>query len=61
LRIIYYLTFGFGIFFLLIENLRRGVSYFAVNATTMIEDYLMGIIMISVALLYRRNKENHRG
>ena len=53
MRIIYYLTFGFGIFFVLIEYLRGGVSYFAVNAITMIEDYLMGIIMISVALLYR--------
>lgn len=56
-NIIYYLTYGFGIFFLLIENIRRGVSYFAINATTMIEDYLMGIIMIVVALVYRKNKE----
>lgn len=57
MKSIYYITFGFGVFFLLIENLRRGVSYFAVNATTMIEDYLMGIILIVAALMYKRHKE----
>ena len=54
---IYYLTIGFGAFFLLIENIRRGVSYFEINATTMIEDYLMGVIFISAALIYRKNRE----
>lgn len=57
MRSIHYLTYGFGVFFLLIENLRRGVSYYAINATTMIEDCLMGIIMITAALVYKKNKE----
>ncbi len=33
------------------------MSYFAVNATTMIEDYLMGVIFIVVALIYGKNRE----
>ena len=57
MKSIHYLTFGFGVFFLLIENVRRGISYFTVNATTMIEDYLMGIIMITVAIVYTKYKE----
>lgn len=57
MKSIHYVTLGFGVFFLLIENVRRGVSYFAVNATTMIEDYLMGVIFIVVALVYGKNKE----
>ncbi len=57
MKSIHYVTLGFGVFFLLIENVRRGVSYFAVNATTMIEDYLMGVIFIVVALIYGKNRE----
>lgn len=57
MKLIHYLTYGFGIFFILIENLRRGLSYFSINATTMIEDYLMGIILIVVAFIYGKNRE----
>ena len=57
MKSIYYMTWGFGAFFLLIENLRRGVSYFSVNATTMIEDYLMGVVFIAAAFMYQRDRE----
>lgn len=57
MKSIQYLTYGFGIFFLVIEFVRRGVAYLGVNATTMIEDVLMGLVMIAAAYVYGKNKE----
>ncbi len=50
-------TLGIGIFYFVIEFVRRGFSYLAINASTMIEDMLMGVIMISSALVYKKDKE----
>ena len=49
MRIVYYLTYVMAFIFLAGETARRGVGYFSVNATTMIEDYLCGILMIWAA------------
>ena len=57
MKSIQYTTYGFGAFFLIIEIARRGVGYFSVNATTMIEDLLMGVILIAVAMVYGKNRE----
>lgn len=34
------------------ETLRRGLSYLSVNATTMVEDYLCGALLLSAALCW---------
>ncbi len=49
MRIVYYLTYVMAFIFLAGETARRGVGYFSVNATTMIEDYLCGILLIWAA------------
>jgi hypothetical protein len=56
MKVINYLTIFFGVFFLVIEYLRRGVSYYAINASTMIEDSALGILFLAAAFVYRKNK-----
>jgi hypothetical protein len=53
MRIVYYLTYVMAFVFILGETVRRGFSYFSINATTMIEDYLCGAILLSAALVWR--------
>lgn len=36
------------------ETLRRGIGYFSINATTMIEDYLFGLLLLIAAILFQR-------
>ena len=50
-----YLTAFMGLFFIAIETLRRGISYFSINATTMIEDYLCGALLLTSAYLWFRS------
>ena len=43
--------------FLVGETARRGIGYFAVNATTMIEDYLCGALLLSAAWIWFKGYE----
>lgn len=54
MRIVYYLTYVMAFVFLAGETVRRGIGYFAINATTMIEDYLCGILMVWAAWMWFR-------
>ena len=56
MKVINYITIFFGFFFMVIEYLRRGVSYYSINASTMIEDTALGIFFLVAALVYRSNK-----
>ena len=38
-----------GAIFILGETARRGLDYFAINATTMLEDYGSGVLLILAA------------
>lgn len=49
MKIVYPLTVVMAFVFLVGETARRGFSYFAVNATTMIEDYLAGAMLLWAA------------
>ena len=40
--------------FLFGETARRGIGYFSINATTMVEDYLCGAILITAAILWSK-------
>ena len=53
MRIVYYLTYLMVAVFLIGETARRGIGYFSVNATTMIEDYLCGLLLLAAALVWR--------
>lgn len=53
MRIVYYLTWLMVAVFLIGETARRGVGYFSINATTMIEDYLCGLLLLTAALVWR--------
>lgn len=50
----YYMAYVMAFVFLAGETARRGIGYFAVNATTMVEDYLCGAFLVLAALLWLR-------
>ena len=50
-----YISAFMGLFFIVVETARRGLSYFSINATTMIEDYLCGALLLSSAYLWFRS------
>ena len=50
MKIVYYVTYIMAAVFILGESLRRGLMYFTVNATTMVEDYLCGALLLLAAL-----------
>ncbi len=39
MKVVYYLAYVMAAVFILGETVRRGLSYFSINATTMVEDY----------------------
>ena len=43
------LAYAMGAMFILGETARRGLDYFAINATTMLEDYGSGVLLILAA------------
>ena len=43
------LAYAIGAMFILGETARRGIDYFSINATTMLEDYGSGILLILAA------------
>ena len=44
------LAYGMGAIFIIGETARRGIGYFSINATTMLEDYGSGILLILAAM-----------
>ncbi|SLN37837.1 hypothetical protein ROA7450_01824 [Roseovarius albus] len=53
MRTVYIMTWVMVAVFLIGETARRGIDYFAINATTMIEDYLCGLLLVAAALVWR--------
>lgn len=49
MKVVYYVTYIMAFVFLAGETARRGIGYFSVNATTMIEDYLCGALLLLAA------------
>jgi hypothetical protein len=43
MKAVYYLAYAMSAVFLIGETARRGIGYFSINATTMVEDYLCGV------------------
>lgn len=57
MNVIYHLSYIVGLTFIIGETLKRGFGEFAVNATTMFEDYLGGAILIAAALLWHKRHQ----
>ncbi|WNC67130.1 hypothetical protein RI845_11400 [Thalassotalea nanhaiensis] len=57
MKIVYILTYLMSFVFILGETLRRGLSYFSINATTMVEDYLCGLLLLTAAVLWTKGSQ----
>lgn len=60
MKAVYYLSYVMALFFLLGETARRGIGYFSINATTMIEDYLCGILLLFAAWVWFKGYDRAR-
>lgn len=54
MKFVHYITYLMSFVFLFGETARRGIGYFSINATTMVEDYLCGAILITAAILWSK-------
>lgn len=54
MKAVYYFNFVLAFVFLAGETARRGISYFSINATTMLEDYVAGLLLLFAALAWGR-------
>jgi hypothetical protein len=52
MKVVYGLTYVMAFVFLVGETARRGIGYFSINATTMIEDYLCGAFLLLAAFVW---------
>lgn len=57
MKVVYYLSYVMAFMFLVGETVRRGVSYFSVNATTMVEDYLCGVLLLWAAWSWHKKQK----
>lgn len=53
----HYMAYVMSIVFIFGETSRRGLEYFSVNATTMVEDYLCGALLLAAAVLWSKRHE----
>ena len=54
MKIVLFFNFLIAFVYLAGETARRGISYFSVNATTMLEDYVGGMVLLLAAILWVR-------
>ena len=52
MKFVYYLSWFMAFVFIVGETARRGLGYFSINATTMVEDYLSGVGLLLAALFW---------
>ena len=57
MKIVHYITYIVSFVFLFGETARRGIDYFSINATTMVEDYLCGALLLSAAILWSKKHQ----
>ena len=55
MKIAHYMAYVMSFVFIIGETSRRGFEYFSVNATTMVEDYLCGILLLTAAIFWSKN------
>ena len=52
----YFAAYIMAFVFIAGETLRRGLSYLSVNATTMVEDYICGALLLSAAIFWYQQR-----
>ena len=57
MKIAHYMAYIMSIVFIVGETARRGIGYFSINATTMVEDYLCGVLLLSAAILWSKKHQ----
>lgn len=60
MKTVFYFNFVIAFVFLVGETARRGISYFSVNATTMMEDYVGGIVLLLAAMAWAKQMKGAR-
>ncbi|RJG36329.1 hypothetical protein [Motilimonas pumila] len=58
MKFVYYMTYPMILIYTLGETLRRGVDYFSINATTMLEDYSAAVFFILATWAWVKANEN---
>mgnify|MGYP000577889005 CR=1 FL=1 len=58
MKLVYYMTYPMILLYTLGETSRRGVDYFAINATTMLEDYSAAILFMIAAWTWCKASKN---
>jgi hypothetical protein len=53
----HYMAYIMSFVFIFGETSRRGLGYFSINSTTMVEDYLCGILLFSAALFWTKKRK----
>lgn len=54
MKVTHFMTYIMSVIFIIGETARRGINYFSVNATTMIEDYLCGFLLLTAAMFWSK-------
>ncbi len=57
MKVVYYFAWIMTVVFIAGETSRRGLGYFAINATTMVEDYLCGALLLCAAVSWYRKQD----
>lgn len=57
MKIVHYITYIIGFMYLFIEFARRGIGYFSINATTMVEDLVCGVLLLTAAILWTKKSK----
>lgn len=54
MKTVVYFNYIIAFIFIAGETARRGVSYFSINATTMLEDYVAGLVLLLAAFAWNK-------
>lgn len=54
MKIVHYMAYIMSLVYLVGETARRGIDYFSINATTMVEDYLCGILLVTAGVFWSK-------
>ena len=60
MRVIFHASYLMGALLILGETFRRGLAYWEVHATTIIEDYISGVFLIIAAVLWAKKSPRAR-
>ena len=57
MKIVHVAAYLMALIFIVGETFRRGLDYFSINATTMIEDYLCGALLLWAAVFWSKKQK----